>query len=346
MHGLRWPARGCLFATLAGLATSIGTVAFADDDDFFRTYEQFALTHKGDVDRGRTLFRDQQRTKCAICHKVGQQGGEVGPELTSIGRKFDRPHLIESLLEPSRQIVEGYRTSVLALSDGRVLTGIIKIQTDSSLTLLDADGKRAEIAADDVETRRATDVSIMPEGLAKQLSPQEFTDLVTYLETLRTGQQKMGAGVTGPIQLPDGFEVDTIATGLTGATALETAPDGRIFLCEQTGALRVVHDGKLLAEPAVTLPVTADWERGLIGVTVDPDFPRTPLVYVCYVTGHPYPHHVVSRFPLDGDVARPGSEQILLEGDDQSKMGGKVPNGHQGGALHFGPDGCLIHRHW
>ncbi len=85
----------------------------------------------------------------------------------------------------------------------------------------------------------------------------------------------------------------------------------------------------------------SSWERGLIGVTLDPDFAHNGYVYVCYVTPHPYVHHRVSRFTADGDVAVRGSERVLLEGDDQAKLGGNVPAGHQGGALHFGRDGKL-----
>jgi glucose/arabinose dehydrogenase len=122
---------------------------------------------------------------------------------------------------------------------------------------------------------------------------------------------------------------------------MEVTADGRVLVCEQTGALRVVKGGKLLPEPFVKLPVDSTWERGLIGVTVDPDFPKVPHVFVCYVAAKPYPHHVISRFTAAGDVAEPGSEKILFEGDDQSKLGGDVPAGHQGGAIHFGKDGKL-----
>ena len=71
-------------------------------------------------------------------------GGQVGPDLSSIGGKFDRPHLIESLLEPSRQIVEGFRTTVVATVDGRVLTGIAKERSEQQITLFDAEGKSLE----------------------------------------------------------------------------------------------------------------------------------------------------------------------------------------------------------
>jgi glucose/arabinose dehydrogenase len=174
------------------------------------------------------------------------------------------------------------------------------------------------------------------------MSPAEFTDLIAYLESLRTGRRPTpGEGIAGRLTLPPGFKAEVVATGLSGATALEVAGDGRVFVCEQTGSLRVVKEGRLLAQPFLRLPVDATWERGLIGVTVAPDFPQTPHVFVCYVAAKPYPHHVVSRFTAAGDVAEAGSERILLEGDDQRKLGGTVPAGHQGGALHFGKDGKL-----
>ena len=68
-----------------------------------------------------------------------------------------------------------------------------------------------------------------------------------------------------------------IATGITGATAMAVAPDGRVFVCEQTGALRIVKNDVLLPEPFVTVKVDSFWERGLIGVALDPGFPKRPL---------------------------------------------------------------------
>jgi uncharacterized repeat protein (TIGR03806 family) len=142
-------------------------------------------------------------------------------------------------------------------------------------------------------------------------------------------------------RLPDGFAEAQVADKLTGATAMDIAPDGRIFICEQTGALRVVKDDALLPTPFISLTVDSSWERGLLGVALDPQFPKSPYVYVCTIAPEPYPHHRISRFTARGDVAVPGSEVVLLEGDDQRKLGGSVQNGHQGGAIHFGPDGKL-----
>lgn len=149
----------------------------------------------------------------------------------------------------------------------------------------------------------------------------------------------VGASPQAPPDLPDGFLEERVVDGITGATALAVSPDGRVFVAEQTGALRVVKADRLLAEPFLRIEVDSTWERGLIGVALDPGFPSTPYVYVTYVSPKPFVHHVVSRFTAKGDAAEPGSEKVLLEGDDQSKLGGSIPAGHQGGAVHFGKDG-------
>ena len=142
-------------------------------------------------------------------------------------------------------------------------------------------------------------------------------------------------------ELPPGFIAEIIATNLNAATAIAPASDGRIFIADQIGPLRVWKDGRVLDASALTLHVTDYWERGLIGLALDPEFPRAPHLYLLYVTDELFVHHVLSRFTLNGDRIDPASEKILLEGDDQAKLGGGVPAGHQGGPLRFGPDGRL-----
>lgn len=314
----------------------------ANSKDFNKksVYGQYALRHAGDAANGKQLFSDK-RTKCDVCHKVAGNGGDVGKDLSSISGKFGRPHLIESLLDPSRQIVEGYRTTNVLTEDGKVISGIVKKQSDTRLTIVDATGKLHAIRRDQIDQQDVSDVSIMPEGLTNELSMGEFTDLIAYLETLGVGNVKRGGNVKGAISLPDGFTVEVVATAMDGLTALEALPDGRLLVCEQPGQVRVIENGGLLDSPFVSLPVDSNWERGVIGVTCDPDFTENQFIYVCWIAKDPYPHHRVSRFTMQDNVAVQGSEKLLLVGDDQSKMGGKVPAGHQGGAIHFGPDGKL-----
>ena len=134
--------------------------------------------------------------------------------------------------------------------------------------------------------------------------------------------------------LPTGF-VETQISGLPGATAMDFAPDGRLFVCQQGGDLRVIKNGVLL--PAVFLHLTVDssGERGLLGVTFDPNFASNNFVYVYYTVPGSPPHNRVSRFTANGDVVMAGSEVQILNLENLSA------SNHNGGAIHFGPDGKL-----
>ncbi len=136
--------------------------------------------------------------------------------------------------------------------------------------------------------------------------------------------------------LPTGFAESLLVSGLSSPTAMAFAPDGRLFVCEQGGRLRVVKNGSLLPAPFVTLTVDAAGERGLLGVTFDPDFAANGYVYVYYTATTPAVHNRLSRFTANGDVAAAGSELVLLELDNLSGA-----TNHNGGAIHFGPDGRL-----
>jgi len=116
---------------------------------------------------------------------------------------------------------------------------------------------------------------------------------------------------------------------------MEFAPDGRLFVCEQAGALRVVKNGTLLPTPFVTVPTTTAGERGLLGIAFDPAFALNGFVYVYYTATSPAVHNRISRFTASGDVAVAGSERILFE------LYNLNATNHNGGALNFGPDGKL-----
>lgn len=136
--------------------------------------------------------------------------------------------------------------------------------------------------------------------------------------------------------LPAGFIETLVAFGFTSPTAMEFAPDGRLFVCEQAGHLRVVKNQTLLAADFLTLTVDFSGERGLLGIAFDPGFAGNQFVYVYYTVPTSPIHNRVSRFTADGDVAVPGSEVVILELDNLS-----AATNHNGGAIHFGPDGKL-----
>lgn len=137
--------------------------------------------------------------------------------------------------------------------------------------------------------------------------------------------------------LPAGFTETQIVTGLSSPTAMEFAPDGRLFVCLQGGELRVIKNGALLSKPFLSLAVDYSGERGLLGIAFDPDFSTNNFVYVYYTNAAASPmHNQVSRFTANGDVAFANSELVILTLDDLGDAAG-----HNGGAIHFGPDGKL-----
>ena len=135
--------------------------------------------------------------------------------------------------------------------------------------------------------------------------------------------------------LPAGF-TETQISGLASPTAMEIAPDGRIFVCLQGGSLRVIKNGALLPAPFLTLNVDAAGERGLLGIAFDPNFATNNFLYLYYTTATNPRHNRVSRFTANGDVVVPGSEHVILDLEDLT-----AATNHNGGAIHFGPDGKL-----
>lgn len=136
--------------------------------------------------------------------------------------------------------------------------------------------------------------------------------------------------------LPPNFVQELVTAGIENPVAMAFAPDGRIFITEQGGKVRIVKNNTLLAEPFVFVDAGFEYERGLIGIAIDPDFVNNQYVYLYYTVKSIPAHNRISRFTANGDVAVEGSETIILELEDLNTAGL-----HNGGAMHFGPDGKL-----
>jgi glucose/arabinose dehydrogenase len=132
------------------------------------------------------------------------------------------------------------------------------------------------------------------------------------------------------------FTTTLVTSGLNAPTAMAFAPDGRLFVAEQGGRLRVIKNGALLPTEFLSVTTTASGERGLLGIAFDPNFASNQFVYVYYTATSPTIHNRVSRFVANGDVAVPGSETVIFELNPLSGA-----TNHNGGAIHFGLDGKL-----
>jgi len=144
-----------------------------------------ALKNPGDPERGRKLFEDLKGAACVKCHAVKGAGGGVGPDLAGVGLKYDRAYLAESLLFPSRIVRPDYQQVVVVTKAGDVKAGLVRGETAEELTLVDAEGAKHAIQKDEIAQREASELSVMPDGLSGEMSPQDFADMVAYLERLK-----------------------------------------------------------------------------------------------------------------------------------------------------------------
>ncbi len=135
--------------------------------------------------------------------------------------------------------------------------------------------------------------------------------------------------------LPSGFSLITVAGSVNNPTVMSFAPDGRLFVCQQTGELRVIKNGTLLNQPFVSLSVDANGERGLVGIAFDPNFVNNQYIYLYYTLASGT-NNRISRFTANGDVALAGSEVVILNLDQLSSA-----QIHNGGTMAFGIDGKL-----
>jgi len=143
------------------------------------------LGMSGDPGRGRALFFENDGLACKSCHKIGDRGGSVGPELTTIGKKLDRRKLLQSILDPSREIDPKYVTYLIETTDGLVLSGLLSRRTESLIELIDANTKHVHVETDAIERMARQQKSLMPDLLLKDLTAEQAADLLAYLQSLR-----------------------------------------------------------------------------------------------------------------------------------------------------------------
>ena len=132
------------------------------------------------LDRGLAVYTKH----CAACHQLEGKGTVLGPQLDGIGnRGLDR--LLEDILDPNRNVDVAFRTTTLRLTDGRVLSGLVRREEGSQLILADPQGKEFSVAKGEIDAQQKTDLSLMPANVAEVVSPEEFFDLMAYLLSKR-----------------------------------------------------------------------------------------------------------------------------------------------------------------
>jgi putative membrane-bound dehydrogenase-like protein len=174
----------------------------------------------GDVKRGERVFAAtiKNEAQCLRCHTVNGVGGNIGPDLSMIGKKASKENLFESILIPSKAIADQYIQWKVDTTDGKTVTGLLVAETETSLTLRDANGKDHTFATKDLDgPKQKSLTSIMPDNLVAALTEDELIDLVEYLLTLKTASLTPDSWhVLGP------FANDAMDSALDRAYDVET----------------------------------------------------------------------------------------------------------------------------
>ncbi|HXG61579.1 MAG TPA: PVC-type heme-binding CxxCH protein [Planctomycetota bacterium] len=153
-----------------------------------RTLEEWrrAASGSGDPARGERVFFHPKGPQCARCHQVNGRGGIVGPDLSIVGSALTRERLLDSILEPSKEVAPMFVLWRVLTRDGRVLDGrLLQEDPSGTLVLIDAQGRTTSIRASEIEERRPSQLSIMPENLQAAMTRQELRDLLAFLESLK-----------------------------------------------------------------------------------------------------------------------------------------------------------------
>jgi len=135
------------------------------------------IKSKGDAVAGRLVFTQ----RCASCHKAGSEGNAIGPELTTIGKKFDRTALLDAVINPSAAIVFGYEPWLINKKDGESVYGFLISENKNSIVLKDVTGMKHVIPTGQVSVKQKQDKSLMPDPLANGLSQNDLANVVEFL---------------------------------------------------------------------------------------------------------------------------------------------------------------------
>jgi putative membrane-bound dehydrogenase-like protein len=239
---------------LANRAKKILHAVDADREQVIRKYHA-ALTLSADAKRGRERF---EKT-CTVCHRLNGVGYSIGPELIALTDKSPQA-LIVAILDPNRAVEQKYNVYSAVTNQGRQYTGILAAETGSSITLLQQEGKQTTLLRGDLEAMASTGKSLMPEGLEKDIKPQDLADIMAYV------------GSTGPSRKK--FEGNQPAL-------VTVSPDGTFTLDATTCE---IYGNTLVLEKRRSEPVLAEWHspNDAAAWTVDIQKPGLYTVSVMY----------------------------------------------------------------
>ena len=311
-------------------------------------FREAAMTG-GNVAKGRVLF-EGERAACTQCHTADGSGAGIGPDLFAAGDKFSRRDLVAAILDPSATIMTGYATTILETKGGGRFQGILREASQQELVLVNAGNVEQRIDRSEITSQETGKVSLMPPGLHASFKPEEFRDLIAYLESCRQPETKSVHEGGTPAEIPavrnpvhfeaifgmkESFHKPVWFGGhptVEGAFLMAEKSKGVISLLQKDGEDEVIS-------PFVDIrdEIYVANDEGLLGVALHPGFAENGRYFMMHetMTGEQRGMAVVERVATEDrrkDSGRP-TRSILRWNIDTLF--------HHGGGLEFGPDGFL-----
>jgi putative heme-binding domain-containing protein len=325
-------------------------------------YSDFAMRNEGVAAHGKEIFNNEQKMFCVKCHTVDGSSSKAGPDLSFVGDRFPRRDLITSILDPSAAIEIGYDSTTIVTKSDEEITGIIKQANDSYIGLMGIDGKLVRIPTGEIASRQVNKMSLMPAGLQVLMSPQEFTDLIAYLASLKqpasaaSSNRGMPANISEipkPIIVQPFISEDLrfphsvvengrgVRSGLTWFGQLPGVSNaflvvhetGQIWLLEKNGT----NATKTLFADLSKEIFSERGPNGLLSIAFHPHFRQNHKYYLN--------HQILESGGIVSTVVeREASADFRTDTGKPSRLvwkSGTSTVNHTGGGIAFGPDGFL-----
>lgn len=279
-----------LWFILIGCSSSMIEAQSIDDQK--KPYRHLADLETGDAGRGKVVFDNRIKSGCIKCHTVDGTRSGVGPDLASIGFKFERERLIESVLDPSKTIADGFSTTMVLTDAGLVLNGVLQRVTGDFVELKDAESKVVRIPQSEIEEQRQSTVSLMPQDIFATMTPAEFVDLIAYMQTLRIANARdinevgfvdVAPMARKPVVLKPMLEGNTFDHPVA-ILPIPQQPENFV-VAEHAGKCWIVNSSgsnpkELLLD--ISSQIRVGGATGLLGVAFHPRFPEDQRAFLKY----------------------------------------------------------------
>lgn len=342
-----------VLALMLGLHGIASPMAVASDEgsaeDQRPAYLRYALENDGNPTRGEQLYRNHAQLQCTNCHNISGME-KSGPNLEGVADKYDRKELTRQVLYPSDSVKPGFEQVILLTGAGHVHTGRLERANKITHRIIDAQGQQKDIPTSQIESKRISAVSMMPENLVDQLRPDQFADLVAFLRTLKFGVNQGLVAGGRPIEIPrlstpvsfraihpaeTGFENPVWCGALPGT-------EGDLLVIEHhTSRIWRLIRGEEPLRKELFLDLSGETylsnNQGLMCVAFHPQYATNRRYFL--------KHEVEEGGEVQTAVVeRRGSADGLRDSGEPSRRLLAVPQpafNHNGGCLAFGPDGML-----